>query len=294
MTLIEVLETLAVPYQQGGESPQVTTGWIGLICPWCGEGTGKFGLGIPLTAPYVCKCWKCGKHNLVEALGLITGKHPREIKEVLHAVHHQKIITVPNKRPGRLELPGGIENLKRVHARYLQSRGYDPRRLSKRYHLQAIGFAARLAWRLFIPIRLSGRIVSWTTRAISDDAEPRYINARPDQEEVPIKSLLYGAEHCRHVVAVVEGPTDVWRIGKGAAGTFGTNVSTAQLKRIAAYPVRVIAFDNEPTAQEQAKKLCYDLEPYPGKTVRVEIDAPDPGSMSPKEVARFRKSFLQS
>lgn len=67
-----------------------------------------------------------------------------------------------------------------------------------------------------------------------------------------------------------------------------------QVKKMAAYPSRVVCFDSEPRAQDRARELCEALSIHPGRTVRIEIDSPDPGSASKKEVARLRRAFLDS
>jgi len=62
------------------------------------------------------------------------------------------------------------------------------------------------------PSDYKGRIVSWTTRSISNQGK-RYINASEREESVSMKTLLYNEDYARHCVIVTEGPGDVWRIG---------------------------------------------------------------------------------
>jgi DNA primase len=196
------------------------------------------------------------------------------------------------KRAG-LKLPKGLGLLKTQHRRYLKNRKFNPKELEALWNLQGIGVAARLAWRLFIPITLDGQVVSWSTRSLSDDHEGRYITASPNEEAVDHKSLLYGEDLVRgNAIIIVEGPTDAWRIGPGSVATLGTGYSRAQVKRMTSYAVRAICFDSEPAAQRRAGRLADLLEPFPGETVVVELDAEDPGKASPREVRLLRKAFL--
>jgi len=292
MTILELLDHLEIPFKRSGESPHVTQDWYGVICPYCGIGTDKYGMGIHPSG--AVKCWKCGSHRLGDVLAALSNKG---LHEVLPFVNRVKIGARPHSDPqvgsgGKLTLPSGLEPISRNARAYLRSRGYVPKTLERLWGLKSIGLAPKLAWRLYIPIRQYSKTVSWTTRALCEDASPRYVNAKPEQEAVPIKSLLYGAEHAGHSIIVVEGPFDVWKIGPGAVATLGVNYTRSQLAAIAAYPSRAVCFDNEPIAQQQARRLCAELAAFPGQTHCVEIDAKDPGEASPKEVRQIRKAFL--
>jgi DNA primase len=174
----------------------------------------------------------------------------------------------------------------------MKGRGFDPDEIVKLWGLQALGLSGFLSWRIFIPIVYHGRMVSWTTRTIGDQ-EPRYISARPDQELVSIKQSLLGEDYVRDVVIVVEGPFDAMRVGPGAVALFGNAVSPAQIKKLSQIPTRVICLDNETEAQRRACKLCSLLEPFPGRTINVVLDAKDPGSASEHEIQLLRRSFLK-
>lgn len=289
MFLTDILDELGVDYKRAGESPHVTGNWVGIVCPWCGEGTGKYGLGLQHTYG---SCWKCGSHSLNDVLFALTGSWPKT-KEYLGQLSHDPAIQSSFSKPvGRLQLPAGLGDLKPCHKRYLRGRGHDPSHLSGFWGVRGIGLSVRLSWRVFLPVMLNGRIVSWTTRSLVDEGT-RYINAKPEQEAAPIKSLLFGQDHLRHAAIVVEGAFDVYNLGPGAVATMGVGYSKAQFSLLTKVPLRVIAFDSENMAQERARKLCDDLSPYPGRTVRVQLDAADPGSASKREVQKLREEFLE-
>ena len=265
----------------------VRPGWIGLDCPYCGRGTQKWHLGITEDGR-AANCWRCGRLWSTEVLHVLTNLPWRNCHELLGDVSPFK----PTERPaGKLIIPQGVGPLLSCHRSYLSGRGFDPEKMKKLWGLGGIGLEAKLAWRLFIPIFHNGRIVSWTTRGIGDKGR-RYINARPDEEETPAKAILYGCDYARHAVIVVEGPTDVWRIGPGAVATMGLAYSKRQVAEMAKFPVRVVCFDSEPIAQKQAAKLCGELSAFPGKTVRVEVCGKDPGETSAKEIRKLRRLFL--
>lgn len=268
-----------------------TGGWVQIDCPFCTPKSKRFRMGIN-KARLNCSCWGCGPHSLAEVLQTITDKSYKEVKELLAGVKVEIVERVVHT--GTLKLPPGVEDFSKAHETYLFKRGFNPATLNTLWGVRGIGKMGReFSWRLFIPVQLNGETVSWTTRSISDDVASRYISAKPDQEKVHYKDLLYGEDYCRHSVVVVEGPTDVWRIGPGAVCTFGTGFTRAQVLRIAKYPVRAVCFDREAIAEHRARKLVEYLEGFPGETCWVRMaTGKDPDDAAPEEVARLRKTFL--
>lgn len=290
MTITDVLTELSVPFAVAGESKHVMNGWVGVDCSRCSPGYRKYKLGIRIGTTWAT-CWSCGGVNLIDALMEASGQPYARVKGLLEATGGNLPFEEDRPKSASLALPGGVGPLLPAHERYLSRRGLDVHACVKLWGVQGIGPVGKLAWRVFLPIRHRGKIVSWTTRAIGDK-EPRYINAKPEQEVIPAKSVLFGSDHVGHAAIVCEGPFDAIRGGPGFVATLGTGWSQAQLLAIAKIPVRTVVFDNEPDAQRRAAKLCGELSAFPGVTRRVEIDAADPGSASAKEIELLRRRFL--
>lgn len=291
MTIRELLTDLAVPFAEHGESPHVTAGRLGVVCPWCGGGTNKFGLGIHV-ATLRCSCWKCGRHTISSVLRELTGRPWGVIRGWIDALGGDRDDS-PVVRPiGRYQEPGGVGDLLPVHRRYLEDRGFDPDRLTAEWGVRAIGNAGKYKWRLFLPVFDRQKPVTWTTRAVGN-VELRYLSAPPSDESKPLKETLYGDWRAEQAVVVVEGPTDVWRVGPGAVATYGLSYTAAQMCKLARYPLRAIAFDNEPEAQRVARRLASDLAPFPGSTYVVTLSGADPDTSPPDEIAELRKRFLE-
>ena len=131
--------------------------------------------------------------------------------------------------------------------------------------------------------------MSWTTRQLHDRGH-RYTSAKPGEEAVPHKELLYGEWMCRNaVVVVVEGATDAWRVGAGAVATMGLSVTPAQVEKLSRYYRRVICFDSTGDAQRRASKLADRLACFEGETLIVRLDAADPGSAGVHEIKQLRE-----
>lgn len=288
-SLQDLFRERGIDFKEAGQSAHVTPGWLGVVCPFCGGGTSNYGMGFSLTT-YAVRCWKCGPHRWGAALAELTGMPLREAIELSKGVARDA--TVRPVVHGKLKLPEGIGPLQEAHVTYLRGRGLDPEVCERVWGIRGIGIACRYAWTLFIPVFHLGQMVSWTTRTLLKEGR-RYDSAPRQDEALPAKSLLYGADFAWHKVAVHEGSLDAVNVGPGATATMGVGYTRAQLLAVARYPHRTIAFDSEPGAQERARRLCAELAPYPGRTVRVELDAPDPGSAPPREVRRFRRAFLE-
>lgn len=293
MTITDVLTELKVPFAEGGQHRHVMTGFIGIDCNRCSPESGKMKLGIRISTLFTT-CWSCGGVNLTSALTEASGRPFHRVKALLDSLNGGIPLVAPDRsNTGRLTLPFGVGELLPAHRKYLKGRNLNPDELSKVWGVQGIGVAPKLAWRVFIPVRHKDKTVSWTTRAISDKAGMRYASAKPEQEAMPIKSILFGSEHAKHAVVVTEGPLDAMRIGAGATATLGTGYSQAQLLAIAKFPVRTILFDGENEAQTRAAKLCRALEAFGGVTKRAVLDsAKDAAAASAKEIEQVRRCFL--
>ncbi len=287
----DLLTALGVDFKEHGQSPLVSPGWIGCVCPWCGAGTNKPGLGINIRT-LRCTCWKCSGHHIAAVLAEITSQPWATIKRHLAELTNDgAVLTAVARALGKYREPAGVGPLLSVHRDYLARRRFDPDQIAAVWGVQGIGLAARLPWRLFLPVLRKGKPVSWTTRAVGK-TDLRYISADPEDETLPLKSDLYGSWLAKDSVVVVEGPTDAWRIGPGAVATYGLSCTPAQVAAIARYSCRCICFDNEPTAQRRARKLADDLAALPGETHVAVLSGPDPDSSPEDELAELRERFL--
>jgi len=294
MDLQSLLSKHRIPFGVGGSHRNVRDGWIGIDCPHCdGTGSGKYHLGIhPDTL--ASTCWRCGPKSLGDVLARIL-RIPlhRAITLLGEVPKSPRIVSETGLRRGVLERPRGLGPLSEAHLGYLRGRGFDPEELERLWGLRGIGLSSRLGWRLWIPIHLDGEVVSWTTRTIGEKSGSKYINAKPEQESVPIKSLLYGVDYVRHTMMVCEGPADVWRIGPGAVAMMGLSVTEEQMETIGNVPKRIVCFDNEPAAQKRAGELCRTLECFSRATANVCLEANDPGEADEVEVSELRKLLEQ-
>jgi hypothetical protein len=286
MKITELAEERGIPFKEGGQHHHVQFGYVGFDCPTCSPDWQAFRLGYNLEKQFL-SCWVCGFRPLISTLAEVFRTTTHEIKQLLNLV--EKEYKKVNVYAGKLVLPKNLVPLMNQHKRYLRQRGFDLNELESIWRInQGIGISSYLCWRVFIPIYHKGKVVSWTTRSISDEVDKRYINASPSEEAMKIKSILYGEEFCNHSVIVCEGPTDAWNVGCGAVCTFGLGITRSQLNKISKYPKRIICLDSSKEAQAKAMEICDSLKVLGGETINVIIDAKDPGSASKKEIKLLR------
>lgn len=262
-----------------------TPNFIQVDCPYCSPDSRRFRLGLRRDGRSA-SCWSCGWKDIKQTLAILAGIRSSQVEL-------DSVVSKREEKPrGKLQLPKGICDLLPCHRRYLEGRGFDPDELVKLWGIRGIGLAAKLAWRIWIPFRHEGQIVSWTTRSLADSGT-RYISAKPEQEIVSHKKILIGEEYVRHSCIVVEGPFDMFRIGPGACCTAGISYSQEQLSRMGKFPVRMVCFDRELEAQKRAREICRHLSVFPGETINVVLKAKDPGSASKQEIKELRRRFLE-
>lgn len=284
MTLADLLQEQGVPTKTERQ------GWLQFNCPGCRR---PWYLGYNISSGYF-NCWKCGSLKYRETVAALLHTTPAEAARLTAGLARGRAtpVVVGQKR-NPLVLPAGRAIMMAAHRRYLTGRGFEPDAMVRLWGVEGIGPGYPLAWRVFIPIQFRGKVVSWTTRAIGDNAKLRYISAGLEQECVPHKTLLYGEDYCRHGIVICEGPLDAWAIGPGAVATCGVSYTRAQLARMARYPVRAVCFDNEAGAQQRARRLLADLTVFPGTTANIVLDSHDAATAAKRDIETIRKEFLE-
>jgi len=224
----------------------------------------------------------------------LTGKNYPEAKETIkkYSSGDEGPKFKTRKYVDRLELPE-IQPLTPIAKKYLEGRGYDPMKLAAIWGLKSTGHTGNYSFRIFIPVIHKGRMVSFTTRAITNNQQPKYKSCPDNKEIYHHKYTLYGADKTRESCVAVEGPADVWRLGPGSVGMFGIGFSEPQVKLLSKYKRVFIFFDPEEQAQLQADKLHYQLCARGVECIILQDDAGrDPGELGQKEADELMRDLL--
>ena len=272
-----ILSQHGVPFTRKGE-------WVNLECPQCG----KKKLGWSGTVFY---CFKCGRLPFRKTLESLTGVSIDDIDfSACGGYRRVEKDTLP------IRLPDGLTNEFPATARdYLAQRGFDPDYIIAKFGLRCIDWRASTLFRqrIFVPHYIGGKMVSWQLRAYAGQ-EPRYIILEARRELVHCRSSLYNVDSVKDGrCVVVEGITDVWKLGDGAVCTFGKDYTKEQLLALSKMREVHVLFDNEPEAQMKARRLANELDSLGVfATVNRITSAKDPGCLSVEKGEIVMKELL--
>jgi len=238
----EYLQNRNIPYDPPG-SKNVGRESVGVSCPFCGDHaySGNNHLGIKLDTKQ-WNCWVCGAGKNKGLLSLIVKLENcsyRQAEEILKPYTHsdmsllQTAHTVPLSASQRyFKLPDeAADEMPDPHRKYLKSRDFNPDLLHRKYNLKYVGPISK-RWRLsiIIPIYFHRRLVSFTSADITRKRNRKYKHCSIEKSIVPINQTLYNLDHAHHTAIVVEGVTDVWRLGDGAVGLYRKFATRQQLR----------------------------------------------------------------
>lgn len=162
------------------------------------------------------------------------GAELEEYRENESAVRTQ----VQPELPGILWPLDKMQEAKPEHPalRYMASRDYDPNEIAKWYEvgfcLEARDRYAAAQGRIVAVIRHKGKLVSWTARLPREPIQPR--EPKWVHGPFPVGSTLYNLDQASQfkVVNAVEGPGDVWGLGRNSFGLLGKTVGVDRAKII--------------------------------------------------------------
>lgn len=209
-------------------------------------------------------------------------------------------VILPGKQaalePVKVEWPGEMVPLDQLpddHAawRYLEGRGFDPVMLSRQldvcYCTQAHHWWQMAQDRIIIPIAMNGRLQGWQGRIVGKQPNklvPKYFTMYGMRKG----DLLYNLDNARKFpyVVLVEGVTDVWKVGPASVALFGkTMTATQELLVTSIWNKGTVFIMLDRDAKEDAEKIARRLRARVGKCVLIDLpDDRDPGDLSQQEI----------
>jgi hypothetical protein len=260
MNIMGFLTDYGIPHVAEGEK-HCTPGWVQIECPFC-IGNPGYHLGYNLEGEY-WNCWRCGWKHTLQVVKKLLALNNEESKAVILAYsNHHLLPNHKNKEKQKRELVvPGSPYLEKCHIDYLKGRNFNTKKLIETWDIRGTGVIGAYKKRIIAPITHNNQIVSFTGRDITGKQGERYKACSKDMEIVHHKHTLYGIDKAIwNNCIVVEGITDVWRLGEGAVSTFGIEFTNRQVNLLSLKFEKVyVLFDNELTAQDQALKLSYML-----------------------------------
>jgi len=294
----EYLDAKGVAYSPPG-SKNVGKNSIGISCPFCGDHaySGDNHLGIRLDSK-IFSCWICGRtgniFKLVMKLEECTFKQAVRTlaKYVYYDVSFAEKDTdvVISNSNSTISLPSyAKKELFSVHRKYLLDRGFDPDYIFNKYDLYCTGMLGKWKFRLIIPVYHKKKLVTFSSRDITDKSPNKYVHFANDLSIIPIKQTVYGIERALDIAVVVEGATDVWNIGDGTVCIWNKKASAQQIKQLINFKKVFIMLDSD--AKDQVEELAYDVGAFTDTEI-IDLSEGDPGDLTKEEVRYLRKQIF--
>lgn len=242
-------------------------GWVNVACPFC-TGNPGYHLGYEESSSGIgFACYRCGGKSGIRTIAALLHIPYEEAKEVISQYGGRPYqIQVKRWRDWKfekIEPPSGLRRVSVRGLKYLMERGFDVDELERLWDIRMFGPVGRYKFRIYIPIKFQGLTISYTCRSYVG-SDVRYLSCPSAEEKIPHKQILYGIDEVpsRNRVVVVEGCTDVWRLGPGAVATFGTKVTQSQLKLLSAFKKIVLVRDSDTAGRVAWGKLKAQLEGF--------------------------------
>ena len=167
----------------------------------------------------------------------------------------------------------------KIHLNYLKSRDFDPEILIPKYRLKACYNVGKYKFRIIAPVIMDSKIVSFVGMDVTRQAKIPYKNASDSESIIPIKSCLYNLDNANETVILVEGITDVWRIGDGSIGTLGKKVTKEQINLLVKRDVEQVYLLPDSDAIELWKQLAIEISPLFDHVELLELNSGDPENL---------------
>jgi len=295
--IISYLEDRDIEYWTDGNN--VTEGWVNIQCVYCDDDSNHLGINLsPYNDTHFFHCWKCGERGNITRL-VSTIEHCSFIKAKSILEQYNTNTEYKKEKPTKvlktlLELPHHTTAIPPEHEKYLIGRGFNPQELIEKYGLVFSTYAEKYRFKIIIPIYMNKQLVCFNTRGLNN--KDRY-EACPNEEAViPIKQTIYNIDTVKDIAVIVEGPTDVWKLGDGAIATWGTAYAREQILLLAKKKIKLarVLFDPESNAQKQANRLAQEIGGFiPTVKVHELTNYEDPGKIPQDEAKQLMNILMK-
>ena len=293
--VISYLEDRGISYSESGKN--VTEGWLNITCPFPGCDDPSNHLGISLESKFF-SCWICDAKGPVDKLiQELEDCSWIESQAILGQFIENPYKTLSKKRSTlKRDLRGRVTENKpdilsqfqttfpKIHLKYFKSRNFDPDILIPKYKLQSSYTLGKYKFRIIAPIIINDEVVSFVGIDVTRKAKVPYKNASDEESIISTKDCLYNIDNVYDSVILVEGITDVWRIGKGSVATLGKKVTTAQVNILVQKEIKNVFVLPDSDAIDEWEKLSKQIAPLFDHVELLELDSGDPADLTGEDL----------
>ena len=289
-------EDRSIDFHVEGEK-NVTKGWVNIQCPFPGCSDPSWHLGINLDSLLI-NCYVCGTKGSVERViqeieSCSFNQAQKIIKEYSseEEIRIRKPLFRSEKEVEQCILPDIDKTFHRKHYEYLKSRNFNADYIIKKYNLMSVYNIGRYKFRIIIPYYYHSKLICFNTRDITDKASLRYQFCDIENSVIEVKHTFYNIDSITDACIIVEGPSDVWRIGDGCIALSGKHFTQEQLLMLREKEIKkaLVLYDADDIEERIGEKLANNLTGIIPWVEQVELDSGDPGDLSLDEVKKIRR-----
>lgn len=273
--VVDYLNSRGVDYKASGKN--VGSNDVNIDCLWCGE-NGQH-LGINKYTGQL-NCWVCGfideerRPSFLDLVMEIEGCPFHEAKKVVEEYSDEyagdEYGIPPSLNTGKVVLPEEAEDFANPKTRnhrdyalaYLEARGFGWPEINK-YNLSFCP-RGRYECRVIVPIYYGGVLVTYLGRSYRNRPdENRYDNLPLGKSLMRHKELLYPVDlFSGDSLMLVEGVTDVWRLGHDSLATLGNSMSPEQRAQVIGLELRALSILFDHGSYSIGLGIAEDLSPF--------------------------------
>lgn len=295
MNIKQYLEDKGIEYKTAGHK-NVTRGWINIQCPFshCGDKTNHMGINL---ASGGWNCWICNSSHHDIAF-LIKELEKCTLPKAISIVKKYDDGTVYKEEKIRTSsevwIPTGIVNhWPDEHLEYLHDRKFSES-IIELYRLKPIGKNGHYNHRILVPFFINNKIVSWQAADVIrlESGRIPYLDCPPEKSIIPVHHCLYNYDSLTDDKAIiVEGVTDVWRLGKSSIATCTKNFTREQILLLKKKNIKSVFVIYDSDATESAKNLSIILSGVFNHSEYIQLTKGDPADLSYKQVNELKHSI---
>lgn len=290
----EYLDKKGIPYDVTGEN--ISQGWIGINCIFCDDQLNHLGINLASGGFNCFRCPAKGK-TVIPIIREIEKCSWQKARDIVASFTHWG----PLLQPLDDRIPGGKvtwpptmqDDIPSIYSSWFRGRNFDSDHIKQKYKIRFGGLTnPKWKFRIIIPIYMSGQVVSYIGRDITNQARIPYRNATIEDSIIPVHHCLYNIDNMDKTAIVVEGVTDAWRLGDGAVGTFGLKYTKTQILHLTKARRIFVMFDAGEEAQQVAEILAYDLSSLVPEVIIYQLSEGDPADLSANDVKSIRREIF--
>ena len=295
--IVSYLQNRDVEFFVSGKN--VTAGWTNIQCQFCGDNSNHLGINPDGTA---FNCYICGESGFITKLikeidSCSWRQSDRIYQSFLLKPIDQKESIPPMPRADLTTLPKGCgADIPKKAKSYLKNRRFKPEYLISKYNLKYGGPLGPYKFRLIIPFYLNHKLITFSSLDFTKEQKLKYKHQQIENAVVDPSRMLYNIDSVKDRMILVEGITDVWRIGDGCCSTQGKIITYEQITMILQKNIKevLVMFDSD--AVDKSKGAAIQLAGVIPSVEFIEYKdlwMGDPDDLPDNIVRSLRKEFFK-